>query len=60
MPWWHASQFIKSAHRGLQCNLVIPCKCDWALNFSEGLATVVLDGVSFYIDKNGKEYIISE
>ena len=37
--------------------LAIPCKYDWADSFSEGLAGVKLDGVVFYIDKNGKEYI---
>ena len=37
--------------------LAIPCKYDWAYSFSEGLAGVVLDGVGFCIDKNGKEYI---
>jgi serine/threonine protein kinase len=37
--------------------LAIPCKYDGAVSFSEDLVWVLLDGVGFYIDKNGKEYI---
>jgi len=41
----------------MKVELTIPCIYDSAMDFSEGLAAVKLDGKWGYIDKNGNEVI---
>ena len=43
-----------------QGKIVIPCIYDKADDFSNGMATVMLDGIEFYIDKNNKPLQFNE
>ena len=54
LAWFYQDK--KEGYIDIEGHIVIPPKYQRASHFDKGLATVELEGQSFYIDKCGREF----